>query len=77
MATTSQEIKCNCQEVRVSDGVTMRFPTVYQETVGQIKSGKYGDKMKYIMTNMNYVAVDATKKYIIVKSVDILRQCRP
>ena len=55
-------IRCGCQKEEVLDGVGMAFPMVYKETVDDIKAGKYGDEMKYIMKNMNLVTVDATSK---------------
>lgn len=62
MGSGGRIVKCGCQEVRVLDGVGMAFPMVYQETVADIKAGKYGDTMKYIMKNMNFVTVDTTNK---------------
>ena len=54
-------IGCKCHNATAREfmlGVGMGFPYVYQETVKDIKAGKYGEEAKNIMTTIPYAAVD-------------------
>ena len=66
-------IRCGCQEETVLDGVGMALPYVYHEAVKDIKAGKYGDEMKYIMRNMNFVAVDTLSEMYYCKNCGHLK----
>ena len=56
-------ISCKCQDKELLFGAGLGYPMVYQETVEDIRSGKYGSEMRDLMNSSKYVAVDA-EKYI-------------
>lgn len=56
-------ISCKCQDKELLLGAGLGYPMVYQETVDDIKAGKYDSEMKDLMNSSKYVAVDA-EKYI-------------
>lgn len=53
-------IHCKCQEKPLWLDVGMGYHAVYQETMKNIKDGKYGPEMKDLVLNKKYVVVDAT-----------------
>ena len=54
-------LKCNkCDsEFEVYIGISSLFPMVYQQTIDEIKEGKYGEKIKDIFESVPNAAVDA------------------
>lgn len=66
------DFKCKkCQkEYSVMFGIGMLYPDVYQETVADIKNGKYGLEWQQLMNAEEYVAVNAEIE------VYICRECK-
>lgn len=52
-------INCKCGSKELILGVGMAFPMVYQETMKDIKNGKYGKEMAKLANETELVTVDA------------------
>lgn len=52
-------VGCKCRSQELMLGVGLAFPMVYEETMHDIKSGKYGKEMKDLANNIELVTVDA------------------
>ena len=52
-------IHCKCRDQELWLGVGMAFPMVYQETMEDIRSGKYGKEMAKLANETELVTVDA------------------
>ena len=55
-------IQCKCQAWEVACGVGFGYPMAYQETLSDIKAGKYGEEMKKLVNETELVTVDADCK---------------
>ena len=65
-------VSCKCQNKELMLGVGLGFPMVYEETMDDIKSGKYGKEMKDLVNSTELVAVDATSEiYFCEKCGDV------
>ena len=53
-------IHCKCRDRELMLGVGMGFPMVYQETMQNIRDGKYGKEMKRIVEENELITVDAS-----------------
>lgn len=52
-------IHCGCRDKELMLGVGLGYPMVFEETVNDIKFGKYGEEMKGLINSGKYIAVDA------------------
>ena len=52
-------VKCKCQDKELMLGVGMGYPSFYEETMEDIRSGKYGAEMRDLVKSGKYIAVDA------------------
>lgn len=65
-------VGCKCRRKELTLGCGFSFPAVYQETMKDIKTGKYGPEMKDLANNTEFVAVDAeTEPYFCEKCGNI------
>ena len=54
-------VKCKCQNKELMLGVGMMYPSVYKETMDDIRSGKYGVEMRDLVKSGRYITVDAER----------------
>lgn len=52
-------IKCNCRTFHAMLGYGRAYPSIYHETVEDIRAGKYGKELKRIFEETKFVGVDA------------------
>ena len=51
-------VKCRCQEKELILGMGRKFLSIYEETMNNIRVGKYGVEMRDLVKNEEYIAVD-------------------
>ena len=54
-------VKCQCQDNNLRNGIGMLYPNTYKETIDKIKAGEYGREIQELFEKNNLLAIDAEK----------------